>query len=57
MHNIWETIDSFARGPYHHLFKWYMFILLTKMQTETKTVPSTWYIFDVDKSHHINLPP
>ena len=31
--------------------------LLTKMRTETKTVPSTWYIFDVSTSHHINLPP
>ena len=49
--------DSFARGPYYHLFKRYVFILLTKMRTETKTVPSTWYIFDVSRSHHINLPP
>ena len=39
--------DSFARGPYYHLFKRYVFILLTKMRTETKTVPSTWYIFNV----------
>ena len=57
MRNIWETIDSFPRGPYYHLFKRYVFILLTKMRTETKTVPSTWYIFDVCRSHHINLPP
>ena len=27
-----------------HRFNRYVFILLTKMQTETKTVPSTWYI-------------
>ena len=46
-YNIRETIDSFARGPYYHLFKRYVFILLTKMRTETKTVPSTWYIFNV----------
>ena len=39
-YNIRETIDSFARGPYYHLFKRYMFILLTKMRTQTKTVPS-----------------
>ena len=30
-----------------HLFNWYVFILLTKTRTETKTVPSTWYIFNV----------
>ena len=30
MRNIRETIDSFARGPYYHLFKRYVFILLTK---------------------------
>ena len=56
-YNIRETIDSFARGPYYHLFKRYVFILLKKMQIETKTVPSTLYIFDVSKSHHINWPP
>ena len=28
-------------------FNRYVFILLTKMPTETKTVPSTWYIFNV----------
>ena len=38
--NIRETIDSFARGPYYHLFKRYVLILSTKMRTETKTVPS-----------------
>ena len=26
MRNIWETIDSFPRGPYYHLFKRYVFI-------------------------------
>ena len=35
--NIRETIDSFASGSYYHLFKRYVFILLTKMRTETKT--------------------
>ena len=30
-----------------------VFILLTKMRTETKIVPSTWYIFDV--SRHVIL--
>ena len=32
-----------------HRFNQYVFILLTKMRTETKTVPSTWYIFDVNR--------
>ena len=49
--------DLTRRCPRYHLFKRYVFILLTKLQTETKTVPSTWYIFDVSRSHHINLPP
>ena len=35
--NIRETIDSSASGSYYHLFKRYLFILLTKMRTETKT--------------------
>ena len=35
-------------------FKRNVFILLSKMRTETKTVPSTWYIFDVSRSRHIN---
>ena len=43
--------------PYYHLFKRYVFLLLTKMRTETRTVPSTSYIFDVNGSRHINLPP
>ena len=51
-YNIRETIDSFARGPYYHLFKRYVFILLTKMRTETKTVPSTWYIFNFQGCTH-----
>ena len=55
--NIREIIDGFARDPYYHLFKQYVFILLKKMQIETKTFPSILYIFDVSKSHHINLPP
>ena len=39
--NVIKLDDRFVRGPYYHLFKWYVFILLTKMQTETKTVPLT----------------
>ena len=35
--NIRETMDSFGRGSYYHLFKRYLFILLKKMRTETKT--------------------
>ena len=57
MYIIKETIDNFARGPCYHLFKRYVFVVLAKMRTETKTVPSTWYIFVVSRSHHINLPP
>ena len=57
MCKIRETINSFARGPYYYLFKRYVFILLTKMRTKAKIVPSTWYIFNVSRSHHINLPP
>ena len=57
MHNLQETIDSFAGGPNYHLFQRYVFILLTKLRTEPKTVPLTSYIFDVSGSHHINLPP
>ena len=34
--NIREIIDSFARGPYYHLFKRYVFILLTKMRPSPK---------------------
>ena len=30
-----------------HLFNRYVFTLLQKMRTGTKTVPSTWYIFNV----------
>ena len=57
MCKIRETINSFARGPYYYLFKRYVFILLTKMRTKAKIVPSTWYIFNASRSHHINLPP
>ena len=35
-----------------HLFDWYVFALLTKMRTETKTVPSTWYIFNFQECTH-----
>ena len=48
--NIQEKIDSFARGTYYHLFKQYVYILLTKMRTDTKCVPWTWYIFNLRKS-------
>ena len=54
---IWETvtIDSFARVRTFHLFNRYVFILLTKMRTDTKTVPSTWYIFNVQGCTHIDF--
>ena len=59
--NIWHVQHSrnnwqLCTGPYY-LFKQYVFILSTKMWTETKTVPLTWCIFDISRSHHINLPP
>ena len=38
-----------------HRFNRYVFILLTKMRTETKTVPSTWYIFNVQGCTHTNF--
>ena len=41
MCNIRETIDSFAGRLYHYLFNRYVFILLTKIRSETKIVPST----------------
>ena len=59
--NIWHVQHSrnnwqLCTGPYY-LFKQYVFILSTKMWTETKTVPLTWCIFDISRSHHINLLP
>ena len=38
-----------------HLFNWYVFIMLTKTRTETKTVPSTWYIFSVQAYTHTDF--
>ena len=38
-----------------HRFNRYVFILLTKMRTETKTVPSTWYIFNVQGCTHTDF--
>ena len=38
-----------------HLFNWYVFILLTKTRTETKTVPSTWYVFNVQACTHTDF--
>ena len=38
-----------------HLFNRYVFILLTKMRAEAKTVPSTWYIFNVQGCTHIDF--
>ena len=35
-----------------HLFNQYVSILLTKMQTETKTVPWTWYTFNISGCTH-----
>ena len=54
-HAIFEK--QLCTWSFYHLFKRYVFLLLTKMRTETRTVPSTWYIFDVSRSRHINLPP
>ena len=39
-----------------HLFNRYVFILLTKMRTKTKTFLSTWYIFNVQKCTHTDFP-
>ena len=44
--STWSMLSSFQA----------VFILWTKMRIETKTVSSTWCIFDVDRSHHFNLP-
>ena len=38
-----------------YLFNRYVFILLTKLRTETKTVPSTWYIFNVQWFTHTDF--
>ena len=38
-----------------YLFNRYVFILLTKLRTETKTVPSTWYIFNVQGCTHTDF--
>ena len=38
-----------------HRFNRYVFILLTKMRTETKTVPSTWFIFNVQGCTHTSI--
>ena len=35
-----------------HLFDRYVFILLTKMRIKTKTVPSNWYFFNVQRCTH-----
>ena len=39
-----------------HLFNRYVFILLTKMRTKTRTFLSTWYIFNVQKCTHTDFP-
>ena len=38
-----------------HLFNRYVFILLTTMRTETKTVPSTSYMFNVQGCTHADF--
>ena len=38
-----------------HLFDRYMIIFLTKMRTKTKTVPSNWYIFNVQRCTHTDF--
>ena len=45
--STWSVVSSFKRYVY----------FVDKMRTETKTVPSTWYIFSISRSHHVNLPP
>ena len=54
--NIRETILT-ALHLVHtfHLFSRYVFTLLTKMWTGTKTVPSTWYIFNVEGCSHTDF--
>ena len=54
--NIRETILT-ALHLVHtfHLFSRYVFTLLTKMWTGTKTVPSTWYIFNVQGCSHTDF--
>ena len=39
-----------------HLFNRYVFILLTKMRTKTRTFLSTWCIFNVQKCTHTDFP-
>ena len=39
-----------------HRFNRCVFILLTKMQTETKTVPSSQYVFNVQGCTHSDVP-
>ena len=38
-----------------HLFNQYVFILVTKMRTETKTIPSTSSIFNVQGRTHTDF--
>ena len=54
--NIRETILT-ALHLVHtfHLFSRYVFTLLTKMWTGTNTVPSTWYIFNVQGCSHTDF--
>ena len=50
-----KELTAFHVVHMFHLFNRYVFILLTKMRTETKTVPSTWYIFNVQGCTHTDF--
>ena len=51
--NTIYDLPTFKRRDLRFIFfNRYEFILLTKMRTETKTVPSTWYVFNVQRCTH-----
>ena len=50
-----KQLTALHVGHEFHLFNWYVFILMRKMRTETKTVPSTWYIFKVQGCTHTDF--
>ena len=50
-----KQLTTLHVGHEFHLFNRYVFILMRKMRTETKTVPSTWYIFKVQRCTHTDF--
>ena len=50
-----KQLTALHVGHEFHLFNRYVFILMRKMRTETKTVPSTWYIFKVQGCTHTDF--